>query len=324
MYTKEPRDHTSTAVVNASPRSTSGGRPVICTLTPYPANVVIEYRPDVFPAESASFIRTPKPKSASLNSPVDARRQLSGLMSLCTTLAACTSATAATMAAAASTRSFGFKLATSPSGALESHCDSDSPHRSMAVNTASLPSRCTPYRNVTRLLFWFRNLCRPTSRSTSARTASRRSPGGSGIRLIAAGRRTTVFRPSCVSYTPAYTAVPNDPRPSSSFSLYHTCRPAPVHPCLGGGSSESFPRLRLARTNAANSSSRDASLSSAATMVECGAPSTLAFSTAALMPLGSIFSVAATRSTAARICLLSSYALRRTPCASFKGRSQSS
>mmetsp|Transcript_4149 Transcript_4149/g.17035 ORF Transcript_4149/g.17035 Transcript_4149/m.17035 type:complete len:235 (-) Transcript_4149:1050-1754(-) len=234
------------------------------------------------------------------------------------------------MAYPASTRSFGFKLATSPSGALESHCDSDSPQRSMAVNTASLPSRCTPYSKVTRLLFWFRNLCRPTSRSTSERTASRRSPGGSGIRLIAAGRRTTVFRPSRSSYTPAYTAVPNDPRPSSSFSLYHTCGPAPVHPCLGGGSSESFPRLRLARIKAANSSSRDRNLSSAATMVECGAPSAFALSIAARTlpmippPLGSIFSVAATRSTAARICFLSAYALKRTSFASSKGRSQSS
>ena len=132
-------------------------------MTPYPANVVIEYRPELFPATSASFIRTPRPKSASLNSPEDARRQLSGLTSLCTTLAACTSATAATIAAAASTRSFGFKLATSPSGALESHCDSDSPHRSIAVNTASSPSRCTPYKKVTRLLFWFRNLLKKTT-----------------------------------------------------------------------------------------------------------------------------------------------------------------
>ena len=133
-------------------------------------------------------------------------------------------------------------------------CESDSPHRSIAVNTASLPSKCTPYKNVTRLLFWLRNLCRPTSRSTNARTASLRSPGGSGIRLIAAGLRaggnrgsawvelgkcgdvngsremrlcvfarylrTTVFRPSCSSYTPAYTAVPREPRPNSSFSLY--------------------------------------------------------------------------------------------------------
>ena len=68
-------------------------------------------------------------------------------------------------------------------------CESDSPQRSIAVNTASLPSKCTPYKNVTRLLFWLRNLCRPTSRSTNARTASLRSPGGSGIRLIAAGLR---------------------------------------------------------------------------------------------------------------------------------------
>ena len=42
--------------------------------------VVMEYCESL--PRSASFMRTPKPRSASLNSPVDARRQLSGLMSL--------------------------------------------------------------------------------------------------------------------------------------------------------------------------------------------------------------------------------------------------
>mmetsp|Transcript_3433 Transcript_3433/g.15635 ORF Transcript_3433/g.15635 Transcript_3433/m.15635 type:complete len:363 (+) Transcript_3433:1938-3026(+) len=269
-------------------------------------------------------MRTPSPRSASLNSPVDARRQLSGLMSLCTTFAACTSATAATMAAAASTLSRGGKFATLPSGAFDSHCESDSPQRSIAVNTASLPSKCTPYKNVTRLLFWLRNLCRPTSRSTNARTASLRSPGGSGIRLIAAGLRTTVFRPSCSSYTPAYTAVPSEPRPNSSFSLYQTCRPAPLHPCLGAGSNESDPLRRLARINAEISSSSARSFSSAATTVECGAPFAFAVWTAVRIPLGSIFSVAATSSAATRICRRSLYAASKAAWPSFSILSSSS
>ena len=37
---------------------------------------------------------------------------------------------------------------------------------------------------------------------------------------VCAYLRITVFRPSCSSYTPAYTAVPREPRPNSSFSLY--------------------------------------------------------------------------------------------------------
>eukprot|EP00982_Pelagococcus_subviridis_P016949 31502-Pelagococcus_subviridis.AAC.17 len=190
-----PSDHTSTLEVSAPPCSTSGGRPCIWTLTPYPANVVIEYWLSSSP-RSACFIRTPRPRSASLNSPVAARRQLSGLMSLWVTPAAWTSATALASASAASMRSFTGRSATLPPGALRSHCASDSPQRSIAVNTASAASRCTSNKNVTRLLFWFRCRCNATSLSTSARIVAPRSPGGSGILLIAAGLRTTDVDPA--------------------------------------------------------------------------------------------------------------------------------
>ena len=82
------------------------------------------------------------------------------------------------------------------------------------------------------------------------------------MRLIAAGRRTTELEPAVSSYTPAYTVVPNDPRPSSFASSYQMCRPAPTQLLFGGGRSDSPARLCL--MNAAISASKSASLPSAA------------------------------------------------------------
>eukprot|EP00982_Pelagococcus_subviridis_P016948 31502-Pelagococcus_subviridis.AAC.16 len=84
--------------------------------------------------------------------------------------------------------------------------------------------------------------------------------------------------------------------------------PAPDHPRFGGGRSES-PDRRL-RMNAAISDSSSTSLSSAAFTVVRGAPRAFAFSIAWRMPLGSILSVAAIRSTAAAICFRSRDARR--------------
>ena len=142
------------------------------------------------------------------------------------------------------------------------------------------------------------------------------------MRLIAAGLRTTELEPAVSSYTPAYTVVPSDPRPSSFASSYHMCRPAPTQLLFGGGSSDSPARLCL--MNAAISASRSASLPSAACTVSAGAPSALAFRIAARIPDGSIFSVASMRSTAAAILPRSRRARRSAASASRIARVHSS
>jgi len=68
------------------------------------------------------------------------------------------------------------------------------PQRSMAVKMASVPSMCTPSMNVTRADFSLRWRCSDTSRSMSARTLWPRSPGGSGMRLMAAGQGLTLVQ----------------------------------------------------------------------------------------------------------------------------------